>query len=657
VKVVTTTVSRTPSNVVAPGRNKAAEINRKIARLAAGASADHQETLLLLAGIHTLEAPIVAASHVILTGEGDDTILVPTFTGDADDPTNAVILAVGEVDTDTLDTTLTAPALKGAMAVALTSAGSIAAGDHLVIEGFNGEDDELGGELEEVVEVAASYTSGLSIPLVWATYQHHSGEAVTVRAIAPVVGFRVRDLQIRGSIGDGVITACGIYAKQSLDLEFHGISASGCARAAIDVEGCSRWASSGFYNRGGSNAWYYLGSTSGFEVAGFNGSDRGDRIHPDGVPRFQIVMGRRCTDGRIHDGTLRHGNGGLFHGGGVNLSFNSIHIRDQEVTEASYARWIASGEQEHGGTVGLGFGSGASVIGQGFDEWAVGCQYADITVEDLRAPNVTGWNDVSPRRACAAYIHDSRRLTMTNIVCANWVNSNLVGGVIISDADGSLTNLTVKGMPIGIALANFEVGLRIRNYRFDGARGGSPVAPVPLYVNNDATGNGSFWIDNFFCSSAFSFVTFGPGFVYDARFTIRDLHTEQGRWAYAVVAYNATGVAFTVGDIVEIDPTHTGTDLRVRTPDTNAADYGGRLAVVVSGLPDDPGTGFIMIAPLPQEYASVTASAAAVAYGDRLAYAATRRAAASPGATQPIGVALARKSAGSEGLLLIGRAA
>lgn len=651
-------VDSTDVITVAPGAARGAAINAAIAAAALTATATRKKTVQLLAGEYTLETAIVAKDNVILKGVGDQTVLKPTFTGAADDLANAVIKVDGALDVAAMNTSLTADVSKNAAAIAVAAAGTIAAGRYVLIAGNNGGGQAYAGDfgmsdgidvvLEEVERVGAAYAGGLTLPLAWPLQQSHAGPVkATVKALTPVIGFEVRDLQILGS--QAVTTAVGVLVRYSVNTQIHGVSAAGCTRAAVNVRGSKGFRSSGFRSLGTNNSWFYLQSAIDGDITGFSGLDDVARNHASGTPRWQIHMWARCTAIHVHDGVLNGGNGGLFHSGGVGCVFENIKARNQYLDAAVYNRRVASAEWLNGVVMPLGFGSGHGPLN--IAEFAHGCIYDNLSTDDLLAENSA---PLTTLVVVAMYIHDTINFVATNLVAANLgVGATRVGGVILSDCDGEIATLLVKGYDIGLRTSNVYADVKIGSYIYDAKRADAGNAAWPIYLDHTSvTGRGP---QIFSCrvANAFSFLRFGPAFLFDQGFLIRNLITDQGEWDYAVLANNQTGVNFNSGDIVEIDPAYAGTDLRIRTPDTGAAGYERRLAVVVSGGPDDVATGFMLVAPLPQMRASVKATAAAVAYGDRIGYVATRRAVADAVAGT-LGIARSRKAAGAEAMVTIG---
>jgi hypothetical protein len=347
-----------------------------------------------------------------------------------------------------------------------------------------------------------------------------------------------------------------------------------------------------------------------------------------------------------------NGPAGLFYAGGVNCTFTRIHVRNQEITDAIYNRWVASGEASSGSRVGLAFGSGPGPLN--IAEFAFAGEHSDLSCEDLRAPDAAPWNSTAPYRATAFYVHDTQRSNFTNLTAENTgVSTWPVAGASLVDSDGNLANLFVRGYSYGLSTGNVGAGWMIQSYRFDAVRDNASNATIPIYLDHTSVGFAGPTFDQVSVSNAFSVIRFGGAFAFDGNFRIHDLTTDQGQWEYAILANNATGVNFTSGDIVEIDSGNVNADLRVITP-VAAGDYEYRLAAVCTGQTEDPGTGFMLIAPLPQSRATVTATATNVAYGDRMIYAATRRVAAAATPSVCLGISRTRKVTGAEGKITIG---
>lgn len=648
--------------IVYPGVNKAAEINAVIIEAAAAAvTTGNQQTVQLLAGTYTLEAPIVGGSMVTLQGVGDTTHLVPTYTGGDDDMANNVIGAVGTIDTATLNTTLSAIAPKNSTSVSVASAGSIAAGDYILISGYNppypdgdaiGESNGVDVILYEVVRVADSYAGGTTIDLAWPTIQHHGNTltSISVQAVTPVVKFNVLNLQILGS-QNGVVTADGVMHQYAIDPRVEGITASGCTRAAIEQWGVKGLRSPNYYNLGGNNAWYLCTSIVDYDIWGFGGADNVDRVNANGIPRYPIELRFRCTSGKVRDGFLVCSYAGGYHGGCHMATFANIQIRNIEITQAIYDRMVAGGELLSNTLAVLGWGSGFGPLN--LAEFAFDVQYSDMRAEDVRAPTGAPWSN-APYRAKVFYFHDIKGALITNVSAINKGDVVIVAGVVFSDIIGQVQNLTVEGYNWGLQTENVFNTLQIDNYIFEGSAGVSPNANIPINFDHHDT-SCDVRLKNVRTSNAFSCVRFGTSFtaIGAPEITIENLFSDSGEWSYCIVGNNQTGGDFSVGDIVEIDQAYAGTEIRIITPNTAVAGWERRLAIVATGLGGgDPGQGFMMIAPLPQQRATANATGA-VAYGDTLEYVATRLLQTNNAAVIALGTAITRKGAGV-GLIKIG---
>ncbi len=651
--------------VVNPGTDRGAMINSAIRAAALRfVSTGRKQVVELGAGVHYVEQKIVGRDGVRLQGAGEDrTFLRPTFgaVADADNVLNHVIGVDGTIDTAKLNTTLTAIAPYNTESVAVTAVGTIAAGDHFLIQGrndvvpqnSNGDSDGVDVVLSEVCQVAASYAAGLTLPLVWSLRQHHATNGITVRGLTPVVGFEVCDLQIQGST-DGVTTAVGIFGRYALDLTIRNVTVSGCSRMGVDLVGVLGFSIGGFRSLGTNNGWIQLTSCQDGEVFGFRGTRGTASVHASGTPRFPILLRQRCTGVTVRDGVLEGTALGMYLSGGKHVVFKNLLIRDVEITQAIYDRCVLGGEIQNGGAAVLGWGSGYGPLN--IAEFGHDVQVSSVRTENLRGPASAGWLD-NPYRAVAYFFHDVLQFLISDISAINrGISSGTTGvsGVIVSDAGVVMTNLFVSGHSFGLITQNFATGLRLTNYVFEATAGSGGNSTIPIYFDHGA-GNHEIRIKGVRMSNAFSQIRFGGSFVFDEKLVIEDLMTDSGEWDYVLLADNQTGGAFNTGDVVSFDGTYQGTNRRVKTPDAGEAGYERKLAVVVSGVGGgDVGTGIMAVAPLPQRRASVMASAAVVERGDTLEYVAARRVQVDNAAAVPLGIARNRKAAGAEGMILIG---
>lgn len=639
---------------VPPGGGTAASINAAIAAAAAAAAADPRgrKQVVTLSGIYMLEAPIALASNVIVEATFAD--LVPTFTGGADDPTNTAIIADAAINAAKMSTTLTASVVKNTNTVTVTAAGTIAAGDWILIEGANDpgapqdallESDGASVVLSEVIQIAS--VAGNVLTTAWRLRQHHGSNHCTVRAITPVVGAEWRGGRVWGS--ESVTTACAVYGRYAVDLTVDRVRASGCSRAAIETLGVRGFRSRGIRSSGNNNAWLISSSTIGAVVSDLDGDQGVARVHALGLPRYPILLRWRCTDYSIDDIHLTGTACGMFLAGGEHIRIGSLDVTDTEITQAVYDRMVAGGEIQNLQGIPMAFGSGYAPLA--IAEFVFDLRIDSIRCEDMKAPTSAGWTD-NPFRARAVYLHDILACSVGQVAVISRGANPIVTGVVISDFSGKVDSISVAGCYFGLVTENVSNSIVVDRYTYEGTGGNAPNSSTPFYLNHWTPTNHAIHFREVLLSNGFSGFGFGVSFVGDPSFRIDHLSHEGYEFKDVIVARNETVTAFSQGDIVEIDSTSTVNDyVRIITPITSDANYEKRLAVVASGQPRDSGTGYMMIVALPAKLATVKASTAVVNKGDPLKYVATRRCVADTAAVHPFGKAMTYKAAGAEGMI------
>lgn len=660
-----------PTYIVNPGTNRGTAISEAISAASARyTSTGRVQDVLLRVGAYYLEQAIVGKSGVRLIGAGPNTVLIGDFDGDDDTASNALVIIEGALDATKLNTTLSAEAPADSTSIAVAAAGTIAAGDHVLVQGWNDPSDDAPNHsdgpdviLSEVCRVGSSYASGLTLPLAWATLQHHA-PSTSVKAVTPVVGFELRDVRLAGS-EDGVTTACGVYALYSRDITISGVSGSGFSRALVELKGVNGFRVDDLRSLGTNNCWLHLISCQAGEVSRVRGTPGATRNHSEGVPRFPLYHRFRCTSVDFRDIVIEGTSLGIFSSGGHHIRFSDVTVRDVELTTTVYAALVAGGEWHDSATarIPVGWGAGFPVI-ETFAEWAHDVQVSNLRTENLRAPTTGNWGD-APFRAMAVYFSDVRELLAVNVSCVNRGKLFNVMGVVTTDMVGEITNLSVTGHSYGFMTQNDQNVLRVNNYYFDGvvaAGGVSNFATVGIYFDHRSPDHIRF--NGVRIVNSFGYIRFGSEFMgnaaNDPRLTIENLYTDDGEWSYVVVAENPSATQFATAEVVEIDPTYTGAHLRVRAPDTGSANYQRRLAAVAIGRPYDIGHASpIMIAPLPQRRATLKATDAAIAYGDTLVLSGTRSVAADNtlDGSPRLGTAISYKAAGASGNIIAGIAA
>lgn len=673
--VIASTISRTAANTVTPGRNKAAEINSKIASLAVAATATRKYTLYLAAGVYYLEAKIVGKSYVRVLAE-PDTVLIPTYTGAADDRENHVVTVDGTLNLTKCNTLLTADVTAGAKSIVVADAGTLAAGDWVVIIGQNAGGQNYTGDagnsdgapnittkdLSQVESVA-----GTTVNLVYPLTVNHAtpGTKAAVQAVAPVIGFEWHGGTFLGC-ESGVTSANALLVRYAKDVIVDGVKAKGFTRHPIEVIASSNYQETGTRSLGTNNSWAKYESVTG-KVTDTGGVDGVPRYHPTlGYPRDLITVIGRCADLEISDSVIQGGCiGGIFASGGLAPRLSNIVVRNMEVDDAAYTRWLSA--PEINGSVGyfhaLGIGMGHGDLT--WAEFAHGLQMSNVTIDASTFRIPASWEGLAFPRAWCAYLHDSMRGHITDLTVINHGGFKPgLGGIRWSDIEGDAVNVLSKGLGYMMFTQNVHVDVRFVNLRTDPVCA-SGVAPGPaIYMDHTSVaGNGPTiygWKHSSDFDSGQNLIYFGTAFVAsepsypDNRFTVHDLERDGGRWEYVHFAMQVA--SFAMYDIVEIDPTYASTGLmRVRTPVTTDAGYEKRLVTIVAVH----NSNIVTIAPLPQARTVVKCSSAAVAYGDNLVYDAAnpKRLKAdntAGGLAASVGTAYGRKAAGAEGVVRMG---
>lgn len=659
-----------------PRDASAAVINAAITAASAMYTQDGiKRTLRLEGDRYSCTVPIVGKNGVKLKGAGREkkTTLVAAFTGGADDINNYLVGAVGALSLATLNTTLTADAISGQSLISVANAGTIAPNNYMVMISRNdggqsypgdlGHSDGDDVRLRELVRVASNYAGGLGIPLAQPMQQNHAGPTkagLLVQAVTPVTDFELEDLHLEGA-GGGSITAVGFSAQYAMNVRVKNVSGSNFSKCIINGYGCKGIYLDGVHSYGTVNGWVHFESCITGCIKRCTGEDDVARVHTSGYPREQIYLRFRCVDIEVSDchptcGAL----GGIFHGGGTGLRFESCSVRNMKCTQDDYSRFLTS--PEGGGMNGLfhalGFGSGNGPLN--IAEFAQNTHIADIVIEadTFDTPTTAEWYVSGVPRVFAAYIHDTMTVQVNNFSILNKGRAYVfVGGARFSDCDGQCSNMTVVGTRLGWFGQNVGNSILMNNFRYNPIAGDAHAGGIAIYLDYTSNSSSGPQFKGVRSNSDFgAFLRYGNSWLAsesstpDVYFSISDLLNDNGRWGHCWLAYNATGTGFFSGDIVEIDPTFAGVGLpRIRTPVTADPNYRKRLVVVVTGGPSDDQTGPMLVCPLPESFASINCSAAVVERGDNLVYdeANPRKAKADNNASYSLGIARERKAAGA----------
>ncbi len=620
-------------SVVSPiGTNRAAAIN---AALANGATA------ILLPATYTLETALVLASGSRLKCLTGVARLTPSFVGvGADTATNALVKIQGSVSTATINTTLSASAPRGATTVTVASATGITAGQWLRIQGHNSVDaggmsDGASVVLTEIAKV--TNVAGVTLTLATPLLQYH-GNGVSVVACTPVEDVQLEGLEL---YSPGGTFANGFVCEYARRVEIRRVSGQGFSRALVEMRGGSRrWTVDRVHSNGECNAIVMADSANDGAISGVTSAEDGIREHASGVPRAGITLWERSSDIRVSDCTLQRLPSGLRTWGGVNISFDQILIRDTDTTSI-----VARDPIIQGAEVGSGVDSGANRIGD--ESFGYTVNYNNVHVEDAKSPD--------DATACGWYFHDIFNIQITNCSVnhrGTTTSYTKYGGLYLKDCSGDVESFKVRGCANAFRTRGFPT-VDFQHLEVDGSLSdGTGAAYVSLEHGGGAGSSPN--IRKLTFGNTTLFVRFGADFqsVPDWRLRIGQINTSIGEMSEAILAYNNTGVSFSVGDVVEMDPASPAGKLYVKTP----SGPNPRCGVVVVGGPYDVATGFMLVAPLPTPArCAVTCSSAAVSVGDYLEANASRQGVSqSAPSANAFGRALTNKAAGSPGPVLVG---
>lgn len=641
------------TRVILPGANKAAEINAAITALATLAAADGIErTVQLVEGIYTLESAIDMQSYIKLCGKGRATILRPTFTGGADDQTNAVIKVDGTISTTRLNTTLAALTAKDSPTFTVNAIGTFALlnGTYFYVEGNNassnsyGDSDGVNIILKQVLK-ASTIVGNVITSVPSSTVYHAAG--VTAREVTPTLEASVCDLDIDCHLVSPV--AVGILVRRSIGTRISGVSGIGFSRAMINLEAARNYDVADIYCRGQSNSIIYQDSCQEGSVRNVYSDPFGTRFHASGVVRGMLLFRNRCTLINAVHLRIERCSSAVQIWGGKDISITDCVVRDVDTDQAQTTQQ-AAGEILAGQRIG-----GAITTGSGVLAWAEfdhGLTVVNFGCENVRMPANT-------TNHCMGYLHDTFGALYSNV---NFINkgvsalTSFTAGVVLSDFQGAWHGGMVQGAWFALRTENTTVNVRLSGIALDGAPGVAATSGVGLQM--DHLLSGGIKIDGLTFGGFAEIVRWGGSFTdYDA--DLRAVTVQDGTMPFSrcIPVFNNSGVNFSVYDLAEFDAASPAGTCRVTNPGLGANTI---PCIIVSGNPADPGTGFMLGAPAPLSSGTVRCDAAAVNVGDLLVHsgATVRRAMTNNAAAayQACGRALRPKAAGAEGNVPIGPA-
>lgn len=612
-----------------PSTGGAAAINSAIDALSRAGGG----TVTLEAGTYQIEAPILLASNVELRGSGEGTVLVPTFSGAVDDPTNAAIKVLGALDPATMNTTLAVLMLRGARQMTVAAAGTIATSKWVVVRGHNsvaeGSTDGANVITEEMYQVSG--VAGAVLSLYGQSAQPHAasaggGDTITAQAVLPVVNAAVTNLRIACTTD----VAVGIYGRYAQDCRIENVAASGLTRRAIELVGVKGFHLLGITCLGNNNGIWLLETCCECIVKDTrcrHGADK--RINAHGSPKFSCWYRFRCADLLIDGIHIRNMTLGVAHWGGYQCTISNV-----EVTACypvpGYVAIVAAGEGQDGGRMGVALNGGAGPIP--LAEFAWGCTFDNIIGSNAYDDTYQDY------RFCYFYVHDCYDSVWSNLEAQQIGAIDYIHGMRASDAGGFIRGFLSRGVPFTFWTENQGFDGEVSELKIDGRGAAAVTSPWLRFEHTGFGGLRLIFRHVHFRGSESGQIRFGGSFGSspdDTNIFFYDFFNgNTGQWAdCARVVFN-NGSAMSYGDVVEIDGTNSTTGRIWVQP---AAGTTKNPCVVIGGSPLDVGTGYLVVAMGPQRRVTLQIDGAGNAGDTWECSGATKRAHVNNASTTPGG--------------------
>lgn len=481
----------------------------------------------------------------------------------ADDPLNALIVVRGVLNTAKLNTTPTSvasgvnyyPAASQAFSVA--AVGTLAAGDWVIYGGSNhesfGEYFGAAGSAsnwEEILQVDS--ISSLTLRLKQHTLQHHTltnGSGVTpitVKAVAPVVGFHVRGIKF--SAPNGTI-ANGITYDYAAEATLEKCSFENFSRAAVEWRKGSRGLTmTDCTDDGGNNAFVLGWSGHLARIYNCRTNERGARYHAAGRIRGTFTMFDHCAEWTISNCDIAHVALPVWQQSSRNLTITDCRFRDTDVDEV-IARDIAASDSYSHGEQAMGLAISQGAVDLTIADWSIGTAIVNVLVVDARSATTT--------TAGSVWLHDTRRMTVSNLQIKNMGRSHAatidgqtkhMGGVRTQDIDAECDGIHVIGCQYSFYHVSSQ-GLVVRGLRMQSHASSGVVPVIGLYFAGNLASN-----PVFYDVTTDMGIYFDPAFVADWGMVISRLTFDEGTFDGAIqLVNNRTGSTLLSGYVAELD--------------------------------------------------------------------------------------------------------
>jgi hypothetical protein len=519
-------------------------------------------------------------SGVELVGAGPGlTVIKPhaswvPIVGDADRRENCLMYGEGNLDTATLDTTLSASIAQtgghtgpyyatGNRKLGLTSLGSlaasIAAGLGYFVAGGHEPGDQFppgpaGSSIRncEILRAESLQTSPNRVTLKWPTKSNHtvanvSGEALYVKGVDPL-----RDFEIRGFTFDcsGGTHAVGLRLDRAMNGRVSNCTVRGFSRYGLEMFGCLEVDVDRLLLGGELNGGILQYACIDCAITGLRSNSNGLRYHANGIIRAGIQIEGQTCGTLIDDFRIVHMCSGIkaeCHRG-AQISNGIIDDMDHRPKQ------LRDGEE----IVGIGLDLGAIDLTQA--SFSGPLNISNVQVKNCRCDPTTAGAGAE-LVTFSVWMHDTYNINCTGLSLINnglspYANVDgdaqfFMPGVGFQDCNGEITGLIVQGCEYAIGYRSSH-GVNITGFEVHSSPyGGAPGPVIGLWFNQAIPT--SVTIRNGRLQGG---IYFGPQFVPDYNeIQLENIDFDGERFAGPLLLVkNTTGGTRTLGDVVVFDP-------------------------------------------------------------------------------------------------------
>jgi len=496
-----------------------------------------------------------------------------------------------------LTSTLAAPFPCDSWALTLATLGeAYTAGDEIELYGHNGGDDGTGQEqqfmssgpfitLDELCRVADA--DGAAVTLAGSTRQFHAstnqghGEPCIVRRVQPVGGIELHGLTLVG----GERMPVGVSIQRATDIVLEDVALEGFSHTGIYLGAVRDFELSRIMHLGGSNGLVEFDSAIAGCYRRIRSRSHGARFHADGIIGGLLRFTNRCSDILGTDVQLARGCQGIRYLGGQRLVLVGGHVADMHIHEML--------AREPDTVVGVGLSMGIGPVPH--NEKADGLLVSAVQFSNCRGPLQLGAQE------CQCYTiwdHDAHMAHLGDCQAINVGHGHydVHGGVAMGmrgigtqDCGGVVVGWTSRGVEDHFSERSGD-GVLVVGAQWYGVHG---VATTPAAHAIIARQTAAHRVAFFACEMANLRQQVYP---QDSQAPTHQV-VEQcnydygGVWAFTSHAINASGDTMVVGQLVQIRPGLTPSELVPGNPSYDAAPW-----VTFAGDPEGVGAWGIVVA-------------------------------------------------------------